>query len=169
MYFCGIVHAWWVGGLLVGEWCYCCTAVTLLHCAAVTLARRCPLAQSIAPLIASSITRRHCRPGVRRWAAVVARPPSPARSLARPPSCVRSPAVARPPSLARRRRSGGLWPPSSLARRRPLARSPAVVRSFVRPPSLSRRRSPAAALVSYLAISSGYGLRERWAKPVFFS
>ena len=140
VYCCAIVHAWWVGGLLVGGWCYCCTAVLLLHCPAVTLARRRPLAQSIAPSIAApSITRRHRRQGVHRWAAVVDRPPSPDRSLARSP--------ARPPSLARRRRrrSGGLWPPSSLARRRPLARSPAVVRSFARrrsfarPPSFARR------------------------------
>ena len=43
----------------------------------------------------------------------------------------RSPAVARPPPPP----SGGLWPPSSLARPPSLARSPAVV------------RSPAAALV----------------------
>ena len=81
----------WVGG---GGWCYCCTAVLLLHCFAVTLARRRPLAQSIAPSIVPSITRRHRRPRGRRSAAVVDRLSSPDRSLAR------SPAVARPASLA---------------------------------------------------------------------
>ena len=92
------VHTWWVGGLLVGGWCYCSTAVLLLHCPAVTLASRRSLARSIAPSIAASIASRHRRPGV-------------------------------------------LGPPWSIARRRPLARSPAVVRSF------ARRRSPASALV----------------------
>ena len=149
----------WVGG---GGWCYCCTAVLLLHCFAVTLARRRPLAQSIAPSIAApSITRRHRRQGVHRWAAVVDRPPSPDRSLARSP--------ARPPSLARRRRrrSGGLWPPSSLARRRPLARSPAVVRSFARRGSPAVARPPPLLLLVVLcyycsSCATYYALRARF-------
>ena len=127
-----------VGGLLVGGWCYCCTAVLLLHCLAVTLASRRPLARSIAPSIAPSITRRHRRPGVVGLPSSIARRRPIARSLARPPSLTRR----------RRRRSGGLWPPSSLARRRPLVRSPAVVRSF------ARRRSPAVALVCVYELSS---------------
>ena len=157
-----IVHPWWAGVLLVGGWCYCCTAVLLLHCPAVTLARRRPLAQSIAPSIAApSITRRHRRQGVHRWAAVVDRPPSPDRSLARSP--------ARPPSLARRRRrrSGGLWPPSSLARRRPLARSPAVVRSFARRGSPAVARPPPLLLLVVLcyycsSCATYYALRARF-------
>ena len=127
-----------VGGLLVGGWCYCRTAVLLLHCPAVTLARRRLLARSIAPSIAPSITRRHRRPGVVGLPSSIARRRPIARSLARPPSLTRR----------RRRRSGGLWPPSSLARRRPLVRSPAVVRSF------ARRRSPAVALVCVYELSS---------------
>ena len=74
-----------------------------MHCPAVTLARRRPLAQSIAPSIAPSITRRHRRPGVRRWAAVVDRPPSPDRSLARPPALARRRSLAVVRSFARRR------------------------------------------------------------------
>ena len=54
--------------------------------------------------------------------AVIDRPPSPDRSLAR------SPAIARPSPPP----SDGLWPLSSLARRRSLARPP----SFDRPPPL---------------------------------
>ena len=112
-----------MGGLLVGGGFYCCTAVLLLRFPAVTLARRRPLGRSIARRsLAGAVA-------MASIAAVVDRPPLPDRS----------PAVARPPSLARsrRRRSGGFWPPSSLVRRRPLARSPAVVRS------LARHRSPA--------------------------
>ena len=85
------VHTWWVGGLLVSGWCYCFTAVLLLHCpAVVTLARCRRLARSIAP----SIARRHRRPGVlgRR---PLARSPAVVRSFAR--HC--SPTVARSPPL----------------------------------------------------------------------
>ena len=106
---------------------YSCTAVALPCC----YSRPPPPAHSVDRAVGHAPPPSPGRP----WAAVVDRPLSLTRR--------RSPAVARPLLLARRRRrrSDGLWPPSSIARRRPLACSPAVVRSF------ARRRSPATALV----------------------
>ena len=88
-----------------------------------------------------------------RWAAVVDRPPPPDRSLARLPAIARSPSLARrrsptiahPPSLARRRS-----PAAAVLLGRPLpavvARPPSPARSL---PSIARHRSPAVALVLF--------------------
>ena len=123
-----------VGGWIVGGWrvllLYSCTAVAQSCCYS------CP------PPPVRSVDRAIDRapppsPG-RPWAAVVDRPPSSYRSLARSPVVARPPP---PPSLGRPFAAVVARPPSparSLTRRRPLARRP----------SLARRRSPAAALVT---------------------
>ena len=136
---------------MVGGWVGCCGLRVLLlySCTAIALSccyfRLPPPARSVdraadrspspspgRPLPLSSIARR--------------RPIARSTTVARPPSLARrhSPAVTRPPSLARRRRrrSGGLWPPSSLARRCPL------VRSFARRHSPSARPPPLLSLLT---------------------
>ena len=145
VYCCAIVHAWWMGGLLVGGWCYyCCTAVLLMHCPAATLARRRPLARSIAPSFVPSITRRYRRPGV-------VGPPS---SIARRRPVARSPAVARPLARSLARHRSFVCPPS-FARHRSCKK---VKSCFFRP---ARRfcdgldRPISAPLASYDGESSG--------------
>ena len=77
--------------MVSGGW-YCCAAVLLLHCPALTLARRHSFPRSIAP----SIARRHHRTGVLGPLSWNARRHPTACSLARPPSlaCRRTPAAA---------------------------------------------------------------------------
>ena len=141
----------------MGGWCYCCTAVMRLHCRAITLARRRPLARSIVPSIAPSIVRCRRRPGVLvppsslslRGSPAVACPPPP-RSLGRLRACSVDHAVDRapPPSPGRSWAAVVDRPPApdpSLALSPAIARSPSLTRRRLSPPSLGL---PLAAVVA---------------------
>ena len=139
-----------VGGWIVGGWrvllLYSCTAIALSCC----YSRPPPPARSVH----RGVDRAPPSSPGHRWGAVVDRPASPDRSLARPP------AVARPPSLARRRSSAAATVArAAFGRRRRLpavarllARPPSFVRSpaVARPPSLARRRSCIYSGVTYM-------------------
>ena len=112
----GWVGCWWVEGDIAVQLYGYCTVLLLLSPAA---------ARSLGPSRRRSLAATVARASI---AAVVDRPPSTDRSLARSPACRRSSAVDRPPPLP----SLG-WPLAAV-----VARPPSPARSLARPPSFVR-------------------------------
>ena len=100
-----MVDGWVVGGWMVLLLLYSCTADALPCC----YSRPPPPARPVDRAVVRAVDHTPLPSPGRRWPTVVDRPPSPgrslarrrspARSLARPPSFVRLPAVVRPPPL----------------------------------------------------------------------
>ena len=107
---------------------YSCTAVELSCCYSRPPPPARPVDRTVHRAVDHAPPPSPGRPslGRRRRSLAVARSLARSPTVAHPPSLThrRSPAVARSPSFACRcrRHSGGLWPSSSLARRRPLLR-----------------------------------------------